>query len=306
MSKKMTRDVADKEKVALLSKEVQRLKKQGTAQEEELNDSHLEIESYKRQVSELEELVVLMSDSALQTLEDPKKHLQNITKSLSKFDDLLHENFKLKKEMALEKKRFIDLTEAFNDLQEATRLQREEERESLAALENEVGRFSLGEESPTKGGRPDRQVCREWAAQKRQLQETITAISGEVDYLTTKNNEYLTDLRAKEPFYDSYRAALDELNKLREAHGILISMIKNHHIQVKCDGPATQAVRAAVNDNHNRRGFGPKVAQDPNVRINFSHFLTCGVYGNRPLVTEEAQPPISRKRIHASAMITPR
>ena len=241
-----------------------------------------------------------MSNSALQTLDDPKKHLKYIKNGLLKFDDLLQENFKLKKEMAFEKKRYIDLTEAVSELKEGHRMQEAEERDIMQALEQQVNLETPGKNS-------DKKLSREWALQKRQLQETIQAISGEVDYLTTKNNEYLTDLQSKEPFYDSYRAALDELNQLREAHGILISMIKNHHIQVKDEGrdqAATQAIREVTKTHNNSRGgFGPKLAQDPYAKVNFSHFLTCGVYGNRSLLTEEDQRPIARKRMNPGGMI---
>ena len=44
------------------------------------------------------------------------------------------------------------------------------------------------------------------------MQQTIMALSQEVENLSS---------------------TMDELNKLREAHGILISMIKNHHIQIE-------------------------------------------------------------------------
>jgi len=62
------------------------------------------------------------------------------------------------------------------------------------------------------------------------MQQTILSLSQEVESLSSKNIEFLNDLRKKDSFYNSYREAVDELNKLREAHGTLISMIKNHHI----------------------------------------------------------------------------
>ena len=62
------------------------------------------------------------------------------------------------------------------------------------------------------------------------MQQTIMALSQEVENLSSKNIEFLNDLRKKDSFYNSYRETMDELNKLREAHVILISMIKNHHI----------------------------------------------------------------------------
>ena len=65
------------------------------------------------------------------------------------------------------------------------------------------------------------------------MQGTIINLSQEVDLLSQKNIEFLADLKSKDPCYQSYRATLDELNMLREAHGTLISMIKTNQIQVE-------------------------------------------------------------------------
>ena len=60
------------------------------------------------------------------------------------------------------------------------------------------------------------------------MQGTIVALSQEVEYLSMKNIEFLEDLKKKDSFYEIYRQSMDELQKLREAHGQLIYMIKNH------------------------------------------------------------------------------
>lgn len=51
--------------------------------------------------------------------------------------------------------------------------------------------------------------------------------------MSTKNIEFLNDLKSKDSFYSSYRQTMDELEKLREAHSGVISMIKNHHIVIE-------------------------------------------------------------------------
>ena len=67
------------------------------------------------------------------------------------------------------------------------------------------------------------------------MQQTIIALSQEVEYLSTKNIQFLDDLRQKDSFYNSYRQTMDELEKLRDAHTALISMIKNHHIAIETE-----------------------------------------------------------------------
>ena len=48
----------------------------------------------------------------------------------------------------------------------------------------------------------------------------------------------LADLKRKDPFYETYVKTSEELSKLREAHVVLISMIKNNHVSLKKDnGP---------------------------------------------------------------------
>ena len=43
----------------------------------------------------------------------------------------------------------------------------------------------------------------------------------------------LLDLKRKDPFYDTYVKTSEELTKLRQAHAILISMIKSNHVNIK-------------------------------------------------------------------------
>ena len=43
----------------------------------------------------------------------------------------------------------------------------------------------------------------------------------------------LQDLKRKDPFYETYVKTSEELTKLRQAHAILISMIKSNQINIK-------------------------------------------------------------------------
>ena len=56
------------------------------------------------------------------------------------------------------------------------------------------------------------------------MQQTLQGLSEEVELLSKKNEQFLRDLRTKD-FYSTYKDCLEELNKLREAHTILIGMI---------------------------------------------------------------------------------
>lgn len=64
------------------------------------------------------------------------------------------------------------------------------------------------------------------------MQSTIIALSQEVEYLSSKNIEFLADMKKKDGFYSTYRESVEELTKLREAHGVLISLIRNHHLEI--------------------------------------------------------------------------
>lgn len=43
----------------------------------------------------------------------------------------------------------------------------------------------------------------------------------------------MSDLKRKDPFYDTYVKTSEELTKLRQAHAILISMIQSNHLNIK-------------------------------------------------------------------------
>lgn len=65
------------------------------------------------------------------------------------------------------------------------------------------------------------------------MQQTILTLSEEVEYLSTRNQNMLQDLKRKDPFYETYVKTSEELTKLRQAHAILISMVKGNQINIK-------------------------------------------------------------------------
>lgn len=67
--------------------------------------------------------------------------------------------------------------------------------------------------------------------EKMQLQSTLQTLTEEVEFLSKSNDRFLQQLKTKD-FYTAYKDCVDELNKLREAHTILIGMIQNHHITI--------------------------------------------------------------------------
>ena len=60
------------------------------------------------------------------------------------------------------------------------------------------------------------------------MQQTIIALGEEVEYLSVRNQGLIEDMKRKDPFYETYVKKTDELTKLRQAHAILISMIKDN------------------------------------------------------------------------------
>ena len=65
------------------------------------------------------------------------------------------------------------------------------------------------------------------------MQQTILTLSQEVEYLSVRNQKMLTDLKRKDPFYETYVKTSEELTKLRQAHAVLISMVQKNHLNLK-------------------------------------------------------------------------
>lgn len=145
-----------------------------------------------------------------------------------RIDLLFQENFRLKKEMACEKKRYLDLINAFVELRRSLKAQ-QAERQDAGQLD---------------------QVVQE----RVQLQQTLQALSEEVELLSKANEGFLRDLKTRD-FYSAYKQTLDELTKLREAHAVLIGMIQNHHLSIGSYTPSQTTAKGALYVYRNQRGL---------------------------------------------------
>lgn len=93
------------------------------------------------------------------------------------------ENFGLKKDLAYEKKRYMDLMSAFLEL-----------RNSLKAPQ-----------SPAKSVLSYTETHREdILTREKALEQTLMSLTEEVETLSQRNEEFLRDLRARHDFYGAY------------------------------------------------------------------------------------------------------
>ena len=70
--------------------------------------------------------------------------------------------------------------------------------------------------------------------EKSSLEMTLKSLSEEVETLSTKNEEFLSQLR-KRDFFQEYQNASNELNSLRDAHMMLINMIESNDLNISSD-----------------------------------------------------------------------
>lgn len=68
--------------------------------------------------------------------------------------------------------------------------------------------------------------------EKQELEQTLMNLTEEVEALSKRNEEFLRELKQKHDFYAPYKECQEELRKLREAHGLLISMIQTQQLNV--------------------------------------------------------------------------
>lgn len=115
------------------------------------------------------------------------------------------EKFYLKKEIAYEHKRYNDLKSAFIELR----------------------REAKDKEMDYKD-RSKQQLVEE----KLSLQSTIVSLTDEIESLSVKNEEFLSHL-SKQDFYHEYQNVKEELQTLKNAHTILINMIKDDDLQIQ-------------------------------------------------------------------------
>jgi heme oxygenase len=68
--------------------------------------------------------------------------------------------------------------------------------------------------------------------EKLSLQSTIVSLTDEIESLSVKNEEFLTNRNQKD-FYHEYQKVKEELQTLKNAHAILINMIKDEDLQLQ-------------------------------------------------------------------------
>lgn len=114
------------------------------------------------------------------------------------------EKFYLKKELAYERKRYNDLKNAFIELRKETK--------DKEIDYNETDKLQLVED-------------------KISLQNTVCTLTDEIESLSVKNEEFLQRLKIND-FYYEYEKVWEELKNLKDAHALLINMIKDDEIQI--------------------------------------------------------------------------
>jgi len=67
--------------------------------------------------------------------------------------------------------------------------------------------------------------------EKSSLECTLVSLSEEVEFLSQKNEQFLSDLKNKN-FYGEYQSVQEELNQLRKSHLSLIDLIEGKEIAI--------------------------------------------------------------------------
>lgn len=195
----------------------------------------------------------------------------------------------MKKEIAYERKRYNDLKSAFIELR----------------------REAKDKEMDYKD-RSKQQLIDE----KMAMQNTIVTLTDEIEALSVKNEEFLESLSKKE-FYKEYRKTKEELNTLKDAHAILINMIRDEelHIQTKpsCKDSAENQSRDLIKDtsailgtdlykvskNRSTTNFGPLKEIDLNSGNNnssLSSIFSCNAFGGAMKGDQLAEQEIDLKQ----------
>ena len=129
-------------------------------------------------MSELEKLVMTMTNSALATGDENAslniKH--QIQHTISRINEVLHDNFRLKQEIACEKKRYLDLLSAFLEVRNEQKFNPTEISDSSCIFEPPEAN-SPGVKSAAGGRRSDLSNQQKWLDEKSQMQQTIIALS---------------------------------------------------------------------------------------------------------------------------------
>ena len=167
---------------------------------------------------------------------DSAKLSDKIQQALARMDLLLKENFELKREIVFERKKFIDLQNSFNEFKinvaKSENVEVASPNKSMNSSAYVGGGMRPSAQSSNSNTRDTFNHMGYWQLEKTQMQQTIIALGEEVEYLSVRNQQLIDDMKRKDPFYETYVKTTEELTKLRQAHAILISMIKSKQVNI--------------------------------------------------------------------------
>ena len=133
----------------------------------------MQLSNREKQVKELEKLIGVMTDSALasQGKELPAARIKNeLNSTLQRLDDILRYNFKLKQEIACEKKRYVDLMNAFLEVRHEQKINPTEISDSSSLFENASPEANNPGFSVGKARDSTQSSSQKWACEKSQMQ----------------------------------------------------------------------------------------------------------------------------------------
>lgn len=86
--------------------------------------------------------------------------------------------------------------------------------------------------------------------EKQSLQNTVKALSNEIEQLSMMNERLLCDLQVKD-FYLEYSKVMEELTKLKAGHMILINMINEGDVQLMQETKSKPSLSISTHTNVN-------------------------------------------------------
>eukprot|EP00347_Sterkiella_histriomuscorum_P000521 403375531 len=203
-----------------------------------VQEAKLEIELKSNQNADLQKWLSLMTQSLQQQLQNNGQEalsgtsenftaeglITKINQGLQTIDNLRVENFNLKKQIAFDKKHYVDLKNAYFQVRKEFK-----QKEQDLFLRHPDLKEILGE--------------------KQNLQNTLKVLTEEVEFLSKKNEGFLKELKHKN-FYDAYKRQSEELTKLREAHALLINLIQTKDIAITKSSQSKTPNGASIGNAH--------------------------------------------------------
>jgi len=111
--------------------------------------------------------------------------------------------------------------------------------------------------------------------ERHDLQETLKTLTEEVEFLSKKNEKFLRELQSRE-YYTAYKEQNEELTKLREAHAILIDLIRTKEIKIADEEIARVSLKKATQNRNSMSLYLPSTKKPiTGYDLPFSRLLTC-------------------------------